>query len=216
MLLLMSGLSEATMRVQISCRTNLSVRRLVPAFPMRITALQGIHRLTRRGFLRTLREDCTVEVPAFESIDLHFEGGFFAVSTCSVELDSPVSATPSAARSAALGTALPQARTLRDAISGIVFREPQQMWTAHTVAEALSTTPERIRSALFMEGVAFTQLCRTQRLMRAFFEIMQMERSVSDLKDVVGWGGKGDLEGSFYDWFGVSLHTVSRLREGRP
>ncbi|GAB7550186.1 hypothetical protein CS8_099000 [Cupriavidus sp. 8B] len=45
---------------------------------------------------------------------------------------------------------------------------------------------------------------------------MQSERSVSDLKDVVGWGGREDLEGSFYDWFGVSLHTVSRLREGRP
>lgn len=183
---------------------------------MRITPHQGVHRLTRRGFQRTLRGDRTVEVPAFESIDLHFEGSFFAVSTCSVELDSPIAATLSAARSAAQDTALPKARTLRETISGTVFREPQRAWTAQTVAEAMCTTPERIRSALFMEGAAFTQLCRTQRLMRAFFEIMQVERSVSDLKDVVGWGGKEDLEGSFYDWFGVSLHAVSRLREGRP
>ncbi|WP_459575397.1 hypothetical protein, partial [Cupriavidus sp. 8B] len=157
-LLLMSCLSVATMRVQISCRTNLSLRRLVPAFPMRITPHQGVHGLTRRGFQRALRDNRTVEVPAFESIDLHFEGSFFAVSTCSVELDSPISATLGAARSAAVGTALPKARTLRETISGTVFREPQQAWTAQTVAQALCTTPERIRSGLFMEGAAFTQL----------------------------------------------------------
>ncbi|MGO4330368.1 hypothetical protein AB4Z48_35165 [Cupriavidus sp. 2TAF22] len=61
--------------------------------------------------------------------------------------------------------------------------------------------------------MAFTQICRTQRLMRALFESMQFNLSIAELKDRIGWAGPHDLESSFYDWFGVSLQTVSRLRE---
>jgi hypothetical protein len=183
---------------------------------MRITPYQGVHKLTRQGFQRTLSDNRTVVVPAFNSIDLHLAGNFFAASTCSIEIDNPVSTVLSTAWLAAGGAALPKARPLCEVISGTVFHEPHQAWTARTFAEALCTTPERIRRVLFMEGAAFTQLCRTQRLMRAFFEIMQSDCSLSELREVVGWGGKGDLESSFYDWFGVSLRTISRLREGRP
>jgi hypothetical protein len=154
-----------------------------------------------------------IDIPAFESIDLQLDGGVFSASGCYLEL------ADGALNEIALGPSHPRvgapswAPVLRDMISGTVFHNPRRDWNAHTLAHALSTTPERIRSALFTQGTAFTHVCRTQRLTRALFESMQFKLSVSDLRDRVGWGRKGDMELSFYDWFGVSLQTVSRLRE---
>lgn len=180
---------------------------------MRITASCGQHTLTRRGFSHSLREGQTVSIPPFESIDMHLVGGLFSPAACHLELDD---ATLEALDMRALirgGGTLPKVQYLRDLISGTVFHHPQQEWNARVLASALQTTPSKIRSALFMQGAAFTQICRTQRLMRALFESIQFNLSVSDLKTRVGWTDCRDLEASFYDWFGVSLQTVSRLRE---
>lgn len=201
------------MRVQIRCRSRVALHRLVPAFPMRITSCHGEHALTRNGFSRTLQTDRAIDIPAFESIDLQLGGSVFSASSCYLEL---ADGNP---KEIALGPSHPSAETpswaplLRDMISGTVFHHPQENWNAHTVAHALNTTPERIRTALFTQGMAFTHICRTQRLMRALFESIQFKLSVADLRDRVGWGSKGDLEASFYDWFGVSLQTVARLRD---
>ncbi|KAF7962823.1 hypothetical protein AWV80_17110 [Cupriavidus sp. UYMU48A] len=81
---------------------------------------------------------------------------------------------------------------LRDLISGTVFHRPQEEWNAHILASALKTTPDRIRTTLFMQGAAFTQICRTQRLMRALFESFQFNLSVADLKSRVGWTDSRD------------------------
>lgn len=185
------------MQVQIRCRARISLRRLVPAFPMRITPSRGQHTLTVRGFSRPLREGQAVSIPAFASVDLHLAGSLFSPAECHLELVN----TP------------PDAPHLRDLISGVVFHNPQQAWSASVMASTLHTTPGKIRSTLFTQGAAFTQICRTQRLMRALFESIQGNLSVTDLKARVGWADSRDLEASFYDWFGVSLQTVSRLRE---
>lgn len=201
------------MRVQIRCRTKVSLRRLVPAFPMQITALCGQHILTRRGFSHSLREGQSVSISPFESVDLHLSGGLFSPAACHLELSD---AMPEALEMRALvrsGGTLLEVQYLRDLLSGTVFHHPQREWNAHVLATALQTTPSRIRTALFKQGAAFTQICRTQRLMRALFESMQFNLSVSDLMTRIGWTDHKDLEASFYDWFGVSLQTVSRLRE---
>lgn len=201
------------MRVQIRCRSRVSLRRLVPAFPMQITASRGQHSLTRRGFSRSLWEGQTVCISPFESIDLHLSGGLFSPAACHLELDDgTLEALESRTLIRGSGT-LPKVQYLRDLISGTVFHHPQEEWNAHKLASALKTTPSRIRTTLFMQGAAFTQICRTQRLMRALFESIQFNLSVADLKTRVGWTDSRDLEASFYDWFGVSLQTISRLRE---
>ncbi|WP_354685506.1 hypothetical protein [Cupriavidus necator] len=202
------------MQVQIRCRSRVSLHRLIPAFPMRITSSRGQNTLAARGFARTLREGQTVSVPAFACIDLHLTGGVFSPCVCDLELDDDTVDVRDASSVVKLGAGTaPRVEYLRDLISGTVFHHPQQEWNARVMAQALQTTPDRIRTALFRQGAAFTQICRTQRLMRALFESIQSNLSVADLKARVGWTDSGDLEASFYDWFGVSLQTVSRLRE---
>ncbi|WP_240987761.1 hypothetical protein [Cupriavidus taiwanensis] len=201
------------MRVQIRCRTHVTLHRLVPAFPMKITARRGEYTLTRRGFSRPLREGQTVGIPAFESIDLHLAGALFSPASCQLELDDVgLHALDRHAVLKPRGTST-NVEYLRDLISGNVFHRPEQEWNANVLANALQTTPDQIRTTLFRQGAAFTQICRTQRLMRALFESIQFKLSVADLRTRVGWTDKRDLEASFYEWFGVSLQTVARLRE---
>ncbi|MHA7685741.1 helix-turn-helix transcriptional regulator [Cupriavidus sp. PET2-C1] len=160
-----------------------------------------------------MRVGHSIEVPAFESIDLHLAGNAFSATSCSLELGGKAHGEVGFLITQGTLSDSRWAPYLRDMISGTVFHDPRRDWTADVVANVLSTTPQHIRSALFTKGMAFTQICRTQRLMRALFESMQFKLSVADLKDRVGWAGPHDLESSFYDWFGVSLQTVSRMRE---
>lgn len=198
------------MQVQIRCRSRVSLHRLIPAFPLRITASRGQQILAARGFSRTLREGQTVSIPAFASIDLHLAGSLFSPGACDLVLDDAAVDLHTVMK---VGATAPKVEYLRELISGTVFHHPQQEWNAQVMASALQTTPDRIRTALFRQGAAFTQICRTQRLMRALFESIQSNLSVADLKARIGWADSRDLEASFYDWFGVSLQTVSRLRE---
>lgn len=197
------------MQVQIRCRSRVALHRLVPAFPMRITSSCGQQTLLRRGFERALREGQTIYVPAFESIDLHLTGALFCPSVCHLELSGGVGSLPKASDAAS------NVQYLRELISGTVFHNPERAWNANVMASTLEMTPRKIRNALFKQGAAFTHLCRTQRLMRALFESIQFNLSVADLKTRVGWADSKDLEASFYDWFGVSLQTVSQLRDDR-
>jgi hypothetical protein len=203
------------MQVQIRSRTRISLHRLIPAFPMRITSSRGQNTLVTRGFSRTLREGQTVSIPAFESLDLQLAGSLFYPSACVLVLDDArIDIADSRSGLKWDGGTAPKIEYLRELISGTVFHHPQQEWNARVMASALRTTPDKIRATLFRQGAAFTQLCRTQRLMRALFESIQFNLSVSDLRERVGWSDSRDLESSFYDWFGVSLQAVSRLREG--
>lgn len=180
---------------------------------MSITASDGDQLLTRRGYERPLRQGQTVRIPAFESVDLQLTGGLFSPSACTLELSELPKHGHSPLSDLHDGDVDDKIMYLRELISGSVFQHPQEVWNAAKMAGALQTSPNRIRSRLFMQGVAFTQLCKTQRLMRALFESFRFDLSVSDLKARVGWSENHDLEASFYEWFGVSLQTISRLRE---
>lgn len=201
------------MQVQIRCRSRVSLHRLVPAFPMSITATRGEQTLSRRGFTRPLREGQTIGIPAFESVDLHLTGGIFFPSECTLSLSDSHGVSSKELPAFATGSASAKVQHLRELISGTVFQNPQETWNAKVMATTLQTTPNKIRTALFTQGAAFTQLCRTQRLMRALFDSFLFDLSVADLRQRVGWGDGKDLEASFHDWFGVSLGTVARLRE---
>lgn len=201
------------MQVKIRSCSRISLRCLVSAFPMRITSYGGHYAMTRRGFHRTLEEGRVVDIPAFEPIDLHVGGSLFSASTCHIELDDRRSAVIGRAIPSDFDTSRQEGHLLRELISATVFHDPQRDWNAELVASVLHTTANSIRRTLFTQGAALTEICRTQRLMRALFESMQVERSVSDLKALVGWV-RSDLEESFYERFGVSLQTVSRLRRG--
>lgn len=180
---------------------------------MSVTALQGEQYLIRRGYRRALREGQTAEIPAFECVDLQLIGGVFMPSVCRLQLCVPTLPDLGlAAGTIAMGAQGPVGQ-LRDLISGWVFQNPQQEWSATAMAGALQTTRNKIRAMLFRQGDALTQLCRTQRLMRALFDSLLCDLEVTDLKVRLGWPDTSDLEASFQDWFGVSLQTVSRLRE---
>ncbi|WP_432260905.1 hypothetical protein [Cupriavidus sp. TMH.W2] len=201
------------MQVKIRSCSRISLTGLVPAFPLRVVFYGGHYGVTRRGFHRALREGQVVDIPAFEPVDLHMGGSLFAASTCRLELDDRRGAVIGTAMASSYEASRRAEHTLRDLISATVFCQPQRAWNAELVARSLSISASSVRRTLFTQGAALTEICRTQRLMRALFESMQTGRPLSDLKAVVGWTG-GDLEESFYERFGVSLHTVSRLRQG--
>lgn len=202
------------MLVQIRSSSCMTLRHLLAAFPMRITAQGGQYAMTRRGFCRKLEDDRVVDVPAFEPIDLHIGGSPFSGAACRIELNQDCSYLVGHYRTRTdAPNPLAGGHALRDLVSAAVFREPRREWSAALVASDLSTTPVNIRRTLFTQGTAIREICRTQRLMRALFETMQIKRSVPELSGMVGWAGR-DFEESFYDRFGVSLQAISRLRGG--
>ncbi|MWL91508.1 hypothetical protein [Cupriavidus sp. SW-Y-13] len=180
---------------------------------MSITADSGELSLTRRGYVRTLRVGQRIAVPAFEQVDLLLTGSLFRPTACVLALgDEEVTASAHPCIGWIDHTARMELHQIRALISGTVFQNPQETWSANRVASMMHTTPRKIRAALFAQGDALTHLCRTQRLMRALFDAFQLDLSVADLKRRVGWGADKDLEATFQDWFGVSLDTVARLR----
>lgn len=204
--------ASSPMHVQIHSRSRISLHRLVPACPMTICASSGTPVLTRRGYTRTLREGQTVAIPAFEPVDIHLTGGLFSPSACRIAIDDAAMQSLDLHPGSACAHTQ-RALVLRDLVSGSVFSHPDRDWNANVLADVLRTTPGQVRNVLFRQGAALTDICRTQRLMRALFETCQANLTVADLKARVGWAGNGDLEGSFYNWFGVTLDTVARLRE---
>lgn len=190
------------MRVQLQSCTHLHLQRLVPAFPLVVTVTQGKILVRRRGFERVIVPGHSMEIGPFEMIDLYLDGGPAQLACCILEIlpEPGNAAEPS----------------LHHRLSQRVFIQPQHTWTAAFIADFLRASPTQVRRTLFSEGAALTELCRTQRLMRALFEVLEDGIGAEELKRRIGWLPRSDLEAAFYDWFGLSLHALRRMATGRP
>ncbi|MCO5397840.1 hypothetical protein [Ralstonia soli] len=196
------------MHIRFQCRSAVQLQRFVPAFPITITAQETGHSIRRRGYQWRLAAGRAVCIPELESFDLLLSGDRLHAAECTVELDECMAgATPSNDALAAIA----QTPALPLLLSRLVFLEPESTWNLQSAGGAVGIKPERLRQLLFARGAALGQICKTQRLMRAFFESMQTNLPVAHLKHRIGWAG-GDLEATFHDWFGVSLQTVARMR----
>lgn len=189
------------MRVQLQAAVPVHLSRLLPAFPLVITATRGRALMRRRGFERAIVPGQPVVVAPFEAIDLCLDGGALQPSCCTLELRLQAGGAPGA--------------SLHHRLSQRVFVQPQHTWSAAFIADLLRASPSQVRRTLFSEGAALTDLCRTQRLMRALFEALGDGAGAEELKRRTGWPARGDLEAAFYDWFGLSLHMLGRLGAGR-
>jgi len=195
------------MRVQLQTHSHVRLSRLIPAFPLAVAPVRGRALLRRRGFDRILVPGHEVLVDPFESVELHLDGGASQPSTCRLEIHDG-----------------PAARDLcfHQRLSQRVFVQPRHSWNADFIAGLMHTSPPRVRRMLFSEGAALTDVCRTQRLMRALFDVMSDDAAMRDpmcdpmrdLKRRVGWPPCSDLGTYFYDWFGISLDTARRLAPG--
>ncbi|MDB0511648.1 hypothetical protein AB6Q13_02775 [Ralstonia solanacearum] len=194
------------MYVQLQCRSPILLQRLVPAFPVTLTAWGIGHSIFHDGYRRRLPPGQPVHMPAFSSFDLQLTGHTFNAAACALELDEAGTDDVLASASAKRDKALPAQ------LSRLIFHSPDTPWNAHSVASALGMEPRRLQQLLFARGAALGQLCKTQRLMRALLESAQTEMPVGHLKRRIGWPETRDLEAPFYEWFGVSLQTVARLR----
>ncbi|MFJ1256648.1 AraC family transcriptional regulator [Cupriavidus sp. CuC1] len=189
------------MRVQLQSGSHVHLSRLVPAFPLLITATQGKTRVRRRGFERVMVPGHRVVVAPFEAIDLYLDGGAAQPAGCSFEIQFQPGCVSEP--------------SLHQRLSQRVFVQPQHTWTAAFIADLLHASPAQVRRTLFSEGAALTELCRTQRLMRALFEVLNDGIGAEELKRRIGWSPCSDLEAAFYDWFGLSLRALRRLATGR-
>jgi AraC-like DNA-binding protein len=189
------------MRVHLQSYSHVSLSRLLPAFPLTIVATRGRSLMRRRGFDRILVPGQRIIVAPFEAIELHLDGAAMQPSSCTMEIqEHPVGSR-----------ALP----FHHRLSQRVFLHPERAWSADFLADLLNTSPPRIRSMLFSEGAALTDLCRTQRLMRTLFEVLEGKVSARELSGRVGWPPRSDLEPAFYDWFGISLRAARLLARDR-
>ncbi|BCM04694.1 MULTISPECIES: hypothetical protein [Ralstonia solanacearum species complex] len=189
------------MYVQLQCRSPILLQRLMPAFPVTLTARVDGHSICRDTYRRALPAGRPVRMPAFQPFDLQLTGHAFNAAACTLELNE---GEPDASPEGALPALL----------SRLIFRAPDTLWNAGSVAHTLGIEPRHLRQLLFARGATLGQLCKTQRLMRALFESAQREIPVGHLKRRIGWPQTRDLEAPFYEWFGVSLQTVARLRGG--
>lgn len=194
------------MHVHLQCHSPILLQRLVPAFPVTLTAWGIGHSICHSGYQRPLPPGQPVHMPAFGSFDLHLAGHAFNAATCALELDD------ADADDLLASTSADQEKALPALLSRLIFRAPDTSWNAHSVGSALGMEPRRLQQLLFARGAALGQLCKTQRLMRALLESAQGDMPVGHLKRRIGWPETRDLEAPFYEWFGVSLQTVARLR----
>lgn len=189
------------MRVQLQAASPVHLFRLQPAFPLVITATRGRTLVRRRGFERVVVPGNPLVIASFEAIDMCLDGGPIQPACCSLELQLQPGSTAG--------------MSLHHRLSRRVFVEPQHAWSAAFIADLLRGSPAQVRRTLFSEGAALTELCRTQRLMRALFEVLADGAGSAELRRRIGWSPHNDLEAAFYDWFGLSLHAIGRLGTGR-
>lgn len=186
------------MHVHLQCDFQVRLHRLLPVFPWVIVSTSGRSVVRRRGFDRVLAPGQQLVVAPFEPIELLLDGKYRQPSACTVEVQSDMSD--------GVGE-----RALYRAIAQRVFLQPQQAWDASYLSRLLDMPALEIRRKLFTQGYALTDIRRTQRLMRALFEVIQRGNRAGDLKRCVGWPVHGDLESAFHDRFGLSLPTAERL-----
>ncbi|WP_198139601.1 AraC family transcriptional regulator [Ralstonia sp. A12] len=186
------------MHVHLQCDFQVRLHRLLPAFPWVIVPTSGRSVIRRRGFDRVLAPGQQLVVAPFEPIELLLDGKYKQPAACAVEVQSDMPRD--------LGES-----ALYRAISQRVFLQPQQAWDASYLSRLLDMPALEIRRKLFTQGYALTDIRRTQRLMRALFEVVQRGNRASDLKRCIGWPVHGDLESAFHDRFGLSLLTAERL-----
>lgn len=188
------------MRLSIDSPSHLRLARLVPAFPVTVTATRGRAVLRRDGFDRTLLPGLPCSVEPFQGFELLVAGSMAQPAACRIDI-APAS-----------GPA--DYRLLHRALSRRIFMQPGLPWSAAFAAGLLGESPDRIRRALFAEGAAFGDLCRTQRLMRLLFDLPHVRpghASLAVLKHRVGWPAGHDLEASFHDRFGTTLDALLHM-----
>jgi len=185
------------MQISIKSLSHVKLRRLLPAFSLVIDAVDGRASVRRRGFERVLAAGERLTLEPFETVDLMLDGTPMKPAACTL-----------AFRSSACGAG---EDALHQYIAQRVFLQPQHPWDATFLSSLLDMPAMKVQRTLFSQGCALTDLCRTQRLMRALVELMQGNVPSDALKRQVGWPDHGDLEAAFYDRFGVPLPSVRRL-----
>lgn len=186
------------MHAHLQCDFQVRLLRLVPAFPWRIVPTSGKVLIRRRGFERALVAGQQLTVEPFELIELLLDGSYAQPSACTLEVQCDRDGEYSG-------------NALHRAISQRVFLHPQHAWDAGYLSRLLDMPALEIRRKLFSQGYALTDIRRTQRLMRALFEVQEHGSRTEALRRCTGWPEHGDLESAFHDRFGISLLTARRL-----
>lgn len=177
---------------------------------MKVTSLNGEQIINRQGYSRVIREGQFVRLPAFVSASLILGGSLFKGSHCSLDLEVINS---SILNVESLNDLL-HSRPLWEVLSLSVFMNPQEGWSVENIADSLRTTSSRVRRTLFSQGNCFTEICNTQRLMRALFELTGGEYRRCNVASRIGWHQSSDFESCFYDRFKVSADTILGMRFG--
>uniref|UniRef100_UPI003F490701 AraC family transcriptional regulator n=1 Tax=Cupriavidus yeoncheonensis TaxID=1462994 RepID=UPI003F490701 len=185
------------MRVYLQSRVHVSLQRLLPAFPLSVACIQGRQVVKRRGYRRLLTPGQEITIEPFDGIDLSLDGTPMQPSACVLMMH-------------AVGT-VALSSSLHHRICERVFLQPQSAWSAAFIAERLKISTAQLRRMLFSQGTALTDLCRTQRLMRALFWAMATDIALPDLARVTGWPPNGDLDSAFHDRFGLTIEAARRL-----
>lgn len=188
---------HAAMHVHLQSSMHASLQQLLLAFPLSVGAGRGRVVVRRRGYERVLLPGQQAIVEPFEAFALRLDGSSAQPAACTLEMLGLSPAQPS--------------ECLHHRIAKRVFLQPQYAWNAAFIAERLGMSAAQLRRALFAQGTALTDLCRTQRLMRLLFDVMAGEAGLADARRRVGWPASGDLDSAFYDRFGVSLEAARRM-----
>nr|WP_240990296.1 AraC family transcriptional regulator [Cupriavidus taiwanensis] len=179
-----------------------SLQQLLLAFPLSVGVGRGRVVVRRRGYERVLLAGQQALIEPFEAFALRLDGSSAQPAACTLEMRG---LTPAQA-----------SECLHHRIAKRVFLQPQYAWNAAFIAERLGMSAAQLRRALFAQGTALTDLCRTQRLMRLLFDVMAGDAALGEARRRVGWPANSDVDSAFYDRFGVSLEAARRLAGGYP
>lgn len=186
------------MHVHLQCHFPVWLHRLLPAFPWVVMPTSGRAVIRLRGFERLLVPGRQLILKPFEPVEVLLDGNYVQPSACTFEVQSD-------------GLSDLREDALYQDISQRVFLQPQHPWDASHLSELLDMPALKVQRKLFSQGCALTDICRTQRLMRALFEVKQGGNGADALKRRIGWSAHSDLDSVFHDRLGVSLTTARHL-----
>ncbi|CAN7758324.1 hypothetical protein LJR296_006869 [Cupriavidus necator] len=172
-----------------------------------------------RSVSRTLLPGRRTILPSLTRFDLHLSANASVRIQVQVgnDLASPVVGNSKACAGPTfgitnMGSSSRQARKpLTHSLARCVFIQPGRNWTRHEFAALLRLSTGDVSRLLFSEGECMRETVRTSRLCRFLVDLPNLPKVDNRMSDAYGFNYLHLLEEAVYEYFGVTLATLTAL-----
>lgn len=203
-----------------SSQVTTTVRRLSFPFPVVCEASGPDAWGTSKRYAGRLRNATKVRVPPLLTFDIGILGNTTVSITPGLTLmwDSATFMFPpadEAGRTVSAAPSRPAAKPVTHHLALAVFQSPATNWSLDQFATTIGMTKQALSRELLKEGESFRQVVRTQRLMRLFFELGEIEQIDDGIAKTFGFAHRQQLEMAIFEQFDITMkHLQTTLHCG--